>query len=64
MRRVRGYPIEIVLLLSNSNIKGAGREEAMKLKSSLVVLSRGSPGFTTVEYPDLHCFLGISNIRP
>ena len=59
MRSVRGYPIEAVLLLSNSNIEGTSRKEAMKLKSSLVVLSGGSPRFATVEYPDLNRFFCV-----
>jgi hypothetical protein len=64
MRRVRGYLIEIVFSSSNSKIEGTGSKEAVKLKSSLVVLSRVSPGFATVEYPDFHSFLCISDIRP
>ena len=62
MSSIRGYLIETVLLLYNSNIEGTSRKEVMKLKSSLVVLSRGGPGFTIVEYPDLYYFLCIYNI--
>ena len=62
MRSVRGYLIETVLLLSNSNIEGTSRKEAMKLKSSLVVLSRGSLRFATVEYLDLDSLLCITHI--
>jgi hypothetical protein len=52
-----------VVLLCDANIKGAGRKDAMKLKLSLVVLSRRALGFTIVEYLDLNCLLCISNIH-
>lgn len=63
MLSIRYNTKETILLLYNSNIERVGRKEVMKLKSSLVVLSNMTLGFTTVKYPDLNCFLSISNIR-
>ena len=64
MLSIRCNTKETILLLCNSNIKGASREEAIELKSSLVVLTRGSPRPATVEYPDLDCLLCINDICP
>ena len=59
---IRYNPKETILLLYNSNIKGVSRKEVIELKSSFIVLTRGSLGFTIVKYLDLDCLLYISNI--
>ena len=55
---------KVILLLCNSDIKGAGWKHTMKLKPSLIVVSRRAPGFPTVKYPDLNCLLCINGIDP
>ena len=55
---------QAILLLRDQNIKGAALRKAVELKTSLVVVRGRCPGFGTIKYPSLDCFLCVGNIYP